>query len=151
MPVSDPSGAEVWWDQQIGTFMGQLGDLKVGNYAGEILTVSALEQALGVSLSADTGAQLGTAASASPYTANKRYVSKLQFMDLFRPGDLIKIYDAAKLSSAVQIQLDRVNRAPDDRIELTDPRVMTGLIQMEALGLLTAGDADRIQKGIPPS
>jgi hypothetical protein len=51
----------------------------------------------------------------------------------------------------VQIQLDRVNRAPDDRIELTDPRVMTGLIQMEALGLLTAGDADRIQKGIPPS
>lgn len=149
MAIQDPSGAVVWWDHQVGTFMGQLAGLKVGNSAGEILTVVTLEQALGVTLSAATGAQLQEAYIGSPSQAAKRFVSKLQFMDLFRPTDLERIYDAAKVSSAVQIELDRVDRAPEGRIELTDPRTLAGLIKMEQAHLLTAGDAVRIQKGIP--
>lgn len=145
----DPSGAEVFWDYQIGTFTGIHGPFKVGVYGGQILTVAALEAALGVDLSAATGAQLQEDMMARPFTGGKQHVSKLQFMDLFRPADLEKIYTAAKSVVAVQIELDRVNRAPHDQIELSDPRTMAGLQKMEASGLITAGDAERISKGTP--
>lgn len=148
--MKDPkSGAEVSWDYSIGTFTGALGDVRVGLSSGDIVTVAALETALGVTLSASVGAALQEQMMAAPYLGNRRYVSKLQFMDLFRPVELEKIYDAAKVSSSVQIELDRVTRAPKDEIELTDPRTLAGLQKMEAAGLITLGDADRISKGIP--
>lgn len=145
----DPSGAEVFWDHQIGTFTGILGALRVGLYGGHLLTVAALETALGVSLSAASGAALQEQLLAAPYLAQKRFVSKLQFMDLFRPESLVNIYNAAKVSVEVQIELDRVNRAPNDQIELSDPRTFGGLQRMELGGLIPAGDALRISKGLP--
>jgi hypothetical protein len=144
----DQSGAEVFWDHQVGTFTGIYGAIKVGLAGGEILTVDALEAAIGVDLSASTGAALQEAMLAHPYLANKRFVSKLQFMDLFGPW-LINIYTAAKSSVAVAIELDRVNRAPHDQIELTDPRTIAGLQKMEDNGLIGPGDAQRISKGLP--
>ncbi len=154
----DTSGAQVFWDYQIGTFTGILGALKVGLFGGDIVTVAALQAALGVSLSAETGAQLQQDMLAHPYTASKRFVSKLQFMDLFKPSDLGRIYAMSRntdpnytaLSVAVEIELDRVNRAPNDQIELSDPRTLTGLLAMQTYGLITeVGGADRISKGLP--
>lgn len=152
----DPSGAEVHWDYQIGTFTGQLGELRVGLFGGDILTVADLQARLGIQLSAETGADLQAAYLAAPFMGNKRFASKLQFMDLFRPADLTKIYKMARntdpaylaLSIAVQIELDRVDRAPNDQIELSDPRTLAGLGAMEQYGLITVGDAERISKGI---
>lgn len=151
------SGAVVQWDYQIGTFTGQLGALRVGLFGGDIATVAELQARLGVTLSAETGAELQESYLAAPYTANKRFVSKLQFMDLFRPADLTKIYAMARntdpaylaLSVAVSIELDRVNRAPKDQIELSDPRVVAGLAKMEQYTLISAGDATRIAQGLP--
>jgi hypothetical protein len=142
------TGAEVQWDYQIGTFTGALGNARVGLSSGEIVTVPALETALGVTLSASVSAALQEQMEAAPYMDNKRFVSKLQFMDLFRPADLVKIYDAAKTSSAMKIALDRVDRAPNDQVELTDQRTITQLNELEAGGFIQSGDADRISKGI---
>jgi hypothetical protein len=142
-------GAEVFWDYQIGTFTGIRNGVKVGVSGGDILSVALLEQRLGVSLGASAGAQLQQDMLAHPYEGHKRYVSKLQFMDLFRPADLEKIYTVAKSSVAITIALDRVNRAPNDQIELTDTRTISQLTQMEAGGLISPGDADRITKGLP--
>jgi hypothetical protein len=156
--MHDPSGAQVFWDYQIGTFTGILGQLTVGRAGGDILTVAKLETLLGVSLSADTGARLQEDMLAHPYAGNKRFVSKLQFMDLFKPSDLARIYamsrntnpDYAQLSIGVQIELDRVNRAPNDQIELSDARTLAGLQSMQTYGLITEpGGAERISKGIP--
>lgn len=146
--IMSQSGVKVAWDYQVGTFTGQLGDLRVGLFAGEILTVSDLETALGVVLTAQEGADLQEAYLAHPYTALQRPVSKLEFMDLFRPDDLIKIYTAAKSSVDVQIQLERMRNAPGDTIDLNDLRTLNNLQMLEAVGLLTKGDADRISKGV---
>jgi hypothetical protein len=147
--TDEPSGAEVAWDYQLGTFTGALGALRVGRFGGDIVTVGALEQRLGVALSAETGAALQQDYLAAPYLAARRYVSKLEFMDLFSPASLQAIYTAARVDVAVQIELDRVDRAADNRIELTSPRTRAGLQQMEAAHLIDAGDAERISKGIP--
>jgi hypothetical protein len=154
----DPSGAQVFWDYQIGTFTGILGPFKVGMYGGEILTVEALEAALGIDLSAQTGAELQEAMLAHPYLAGRKFVTKLQFMDLFKPADLTRIYlmarntdpNYAALSVAVEIELDRVNRAPNDQIELSDPRTLAGLQAMATYGLIQeVGGPARIAKGLP--
>jgi hypothetical protein len=154
----DESGAEVFWDYQIGTFTGIHNSLKVGLAPGDILTVSELEQALSIDLSAQTGASLQEDLLAHPYMGNKKFVSKLQFMDLFKPDDLVRIYAMARntdqafaqLSIRVQIELDRVNRAPNDQIELSDPRTLAGLQSMQFYGLITeVGGALRISKGTP--
>ncbi len=154
----DSSGAEVFWDHQVGTFTGIIGPFKVGLHAGAILSVAELEQALEVDLSAQTGAALQEAMLAIPYLSNKKFVTKLQFMDLFKPADLTRIYlmarntdpNYAALSVAVQIELDRVNRAPHDQIELSDPRTLAGLSSMAQYGLIQeVGGPARIAKGIP--
>lgn len=145
----DPSGAVVFWDYQIGTFSGAYQDQNVGLYAGHITSVAALEAALGVTLSAETGAALQEDMLKAPFLGNRLYCTKLQFMDLFQPASLEAIYTAAKTYVAVQIELDRVNRAPNDRIELSDPRTLAGLLRMEATGLVPPGDALRISKGLP--
>jgi hypothetical protein len=153
----DQSGAEVFWDHQIGTFTGILGGLKVGLSGGSILTVSALEAALGVVLAAQTGADLQEAMLAHPWMGNKRFVTKLQFRKLFRPNDLEKIYDVVRssdpiykvLSIKVQIEMENVNAASEDRVDLSDPDTLSGLLKMEQYQLITAGDAQRISKGLP--
>ena len=147
--ITDASGAKVGWDYQVGTFIGEFGGVRVGKFGGDVRTIVDLEARLGVSLSQDTKVCLMELYSDNPPKTERVFVSKLQFMDLFREDDLVKIYDAAKVSSAVQIELDRVTRAPNDEIELTDVRTMKGLQNMEAAGLIRAGDADRIKKGIP--
>jgi hypothetical protein len=156
--IDSTSGAEVFWDHQIGTFTGILGPLKVGLSGGDILTIGALQTALGVNLSAETGAELQQNMLAHPYLGSKKFVTKLQFMDLFKPADLARIYAMARnsdpaymqLSIGVQIELDRVNRAPNDQIELSDPRTLAGLQSMQTYGLIQeVGGALRISKGIP--
>lgn len=144
----DPSGAEVFWDYQLGTYTGILNGLKVGLFGGDITAVTVLEERLGIALSASTGAALQEQFSLEPYLANKLFVSKLQFMDLFLPSDLERIYTTAKTVVAVQIELDRVNRSSNDQIELTDPRTIAGLAKMEAMGLIQeVGGAARILRG----
>jgi hypothetical protein len=153
----DPSGAQVFWDYQIGTFTGFIGQFKVGRYGGEILTVNALETSLGVILAAQTGADLQEAMLAHPWLGGKRFVTKLQFRKLFRPNDLEKIYDVVRssdplykvLSIKVQIEMENVNAASEDRVDLSDPDTLSGLLKMEQYQLITAGDAQRIAKGLP--
>ncbi len=156
--IDPTSGAEVFWDHQVGTFTGILGQTKVGLFGGDILSVVALEVRLGVSLAGETGAILQEAMLANPYLGNKRYVSKLQFMDLFWGPDLTRVFKMARnadpayldLSVAVEMELFRVTNAPDGRIELSDPRTLGGLLKMAQYGLLQEpGAAARIAQGLP--
>lgn len=146
------SDAEVSWDWQVGQFLAAS-----GGQTYRARTIEALEQQLGTIIGIDARAYLQEMQLANPSIVPKRTVTKLQFMNLFRPIDLHRIYKTARggdginddLSISVQIELERVNRASNDAIDLDDPDTVNGLIAMEQLGLVTAGDADRIRKGQP--
>lgn len=155
--IKDSSGAEVGWDWQLGTFSAVNGGVVFGTFGQQYQTIEQLEAALGVRLSAESKEYLVDAKAANPYAAPRRTVTKLQFMSLFRPADLHKIYKTARggagipedLSIAVQIALDRVDRAEGNLVDLEAPETIQGLVDMEAAGLLQQNDANRIKKGLP--
>lgn len=147
------TGAEVSWDWQLGTFTGVV----PGQPTRRAASIDELEAQLGSLLDADTRAYLAEMKVLYPHTSVKRTVTKLQFMALFRPDDLFKIYRTARggvginetLSITVQIALARVDRASNDTIDLDDPDTVKGLVDMETYQLIAAGDAERIKKGLP--
>jgi hypothetical protein len=146
------SGAEVSWDWQLGTFTGV-----VPGHVYRAATIEELETLLGATLSPEARAYLIDMKQGNPFVAPKRTVTKLQFMALFRPDDLDKIYLAALggepypplLTVRVRQALDRVDRAEGNMVDLMAPETAGGLTAMEGAGLITAGDAERIKKGLP--
>lgn len=80
-------------------------------------------------------------ADKSPQSA-PRTLTHLQYMSLFKPEELRAIYTAAKSIVDVEIWLDKFKMAGD--ISKDDPDTLTGLLAMEAVGLITKGRAVEI-------
>jgi hypothetical protein len=74
-------------------------------------------------------------------------LSKLDYMNRFTDEELAGIYQAAKVSVAVEVWLEKFKLATD--IDTTDPRTVAGCEALEAAGLLAPGRAAQILSGTP--
>ena len=170
MTLTDPSGATVWWDRDIQTYCGILAGQRVGTHAGHIVTVSALAQALGVTLHADTCAALGEQFAAAPWVAPDRKISKLAFRGRFSQPERVALELASTHDYAQAIDSPRnvlaatlrssnadLASASGDVVDLADERTRAGVVGLEQAGLLGSGraleildapiaDAERIAK-----
>lgn len=154
MTLTDPSGAQVWWDRDIQTFCGILAGQRVGTHAGHIVSVSELAQSLGVTLHADTCAALGEQFAAAPWAAPDRKVSKLAFRGRFTQPEkvtleLASLHDYAQaidsprnvLAATLRASNADLASASGDVVDLDDPRTRAGVLGLEQAGLLAAGRA----------
>lgn len=154
MTITDPSGAKIWWDRDIQTYCGILNGQRVGTHAGHITTVSALAQALGVELHADTCAALGEQFAAAPWVAPDRKVSKLAFRGRFTQAEkvalqLASLHDYAQaidsprnvLAATLRTSQADLDAASGDAVDLADERTRAGVIGLEQAGLLATGRA----------
>lgn len=74
--------------------------------------------------------------------ANKRLISKLDYMNRFTDAELVAIYTEAKTNVNVEIWLEKFKLAAE--INLDDPRTSSGLQALETLGLIATGRAAEI-------
>lgn len=74
--------------------------------------------------------------------ANKRLISKLDYMNRFTDAELVSIYTAAKTNVNVEIWLEKLKLSAE--INLDDPKTSTGLQSLETLGLIGTGRAAEI-------
>ena len=74
--------------------------------------------------------------------ANKRLISKLDYMNRFTDPELVAIYTAAKTNINVEIWLEKFKLATE--INLDDPRTSSGLQALETAGLIAPGRAMEI-------
>lgn len=69
-------------------------------------------------------------------------VSKLEYMNRFSDSELELIYTAAKTNIQVEVWLEKFKLA--QQIDLTDPRIRSGLLALESAGLIAQGRSDEI-------
>jgi hypothetical protein len=74
--------------------------------------------------------------------ANKRLISKLDYMNRFTDAELVSIYTAAKTNVNVEIWLEKFKLSAE--INLDDPKTISGIQAIETLGLIAAGRATEI-------
>ena len=77
--------------------------------------------------------------------ANLSQISKLAYMERFSDAELGAIHSAAKVSSAVEVWLEKFKLA--EFIDLADPRTLAGLQALESNGLIGAGRAMEVLHG----
>ena len=94
-----------------------------------------------LSILAEQAAKVVEAADQPPKPA-PRPISKLEFMERFTDEELAAIYAAAKTDVRVEIWVDKLKLA--EFVDLTDPRIRNGIINLEAAGLIAKGRADEI-------
>lgn len=72
-------------------------------------------------------------------------LTKQQFIDRFKPEEMVALLAAAKMSVAVEAWLFRFNSLTPDAdgttVDLTDPRTVAGLQALEMGGLISPGRA----------
>lgn len=75
----------------------------------------------------------------------KKIVDRFDFMELFTDAELIAILDAAKVNTAVEVFVKKLDLAP--RVDLDSSNVVNGLASLEAAGLIAVGRASEIRNG----
>jgi len=69
-------------------------------------------------------------------------LTRLQFMERFTDAELVAIYDAASVSTAVLVWLEKLRAT--EQITLTDPRTVAGVQALEAQKLIEVGRVNEI-------
>jgi hypothetical protein len=132
-----------WFDKDVGTYSAQVDGQVYGSRAMQYPTVTELEAACGVALTADDRAALQAEFDSIPVDDKPCRISKLSFDERFTDAEWVRITAAAEGNTQIARMLKQ--RDMVEFICLLLPKTIAGVRQLEAAGLLDApGRANQI-------
>lgn len=137
----EAQGLTFWWDCQLGTYCSSA----VMGSLGQYITPAEIAGASGVTLApADAvslQAEFDTRPEYDAYTEACR-LTRFEFISRFKGDEIKSILAASKVNADLGVYLWKTQQAQE--VSLLDPETITGVLTLEAVGLLAAGRATQI-------